>query len=55
MTTPRLVENFEKFLKSAINLSNLELSVTLHLRAEQQNDRPEKKTFVNTLGECTIT
>ena len=42
MTTPHLVESLKKFLKWAIDFSNLEFSVALHLRSEQDCDRSEE-------------
>ena len=42
MTTPHLVESLKKFLKWAIDFSNLEFSMALHLRSEQDCDRSEE-------------
>ena len=42
MTIPHLVESLKKFLKWAINFSNLDVSVALRLRTEQDSDRSEE-------------
>ena len=40
--TTHLVESLKKFLKWAIDFSNLQFSVALHLRTEQDSDLSEK-------------